>query len=1290
MGIGRADSSTTIGEPSGPRTSPPSVGTIQAREWLSSGRFGVLRRLGQGGMGVVHEAFDRERGHPVALKSLLHFSPDTLYRFKQEFRTLADVHHRNLVRLYELVVAEEDHVFFTMELVRGTDFLTYVQEPEAPREEPAKSSVAVAAAAQAVAEVSRAGDRPTTERPSREPAPADFDRLREAFRQLVEGVMALHAAGKLHRDIKPSNVLVAEDGRVVILDFGVAIDFRKVAGGESPGHEVVGTFRYMAPEQALSDSPTPASDWYSVGVVLYEALTGRTPFSGTAGEVISAKALQDPVPPAECVEGVPPELDSLCRALLDREEDKRPTGLEILRRLGPVRSRRPSPVPAEDSTQPTLLVGRERHLAALREGFERILSGQTVTVRIAGGSGMGKSAIAQHFLDGLVERGEALVLRGRAYERESVPYKAVDSVVDALSRFLVLRKEQGAPIVLPADMGALARVFPVLRRVVRIGEFADSGDANPSVLRRRAFSVLRELLRTLAKQQPLVLFIDDVHWGDGDSAALLLQLVRPPDAPSVLFLMTHREEEAKASSFLRELRDGWPRDAQERDISVGPLDAADAERLALALFDRADEAALSAAREVARESRGSPFLIEELVRSPGSAWGPSGGASGTVLSLGDMVAQRLARLPDESRMLVEVVAVGGRPLPVSVVAQATGTGDSVDKALTDARTRRVLRTGMRDGREVVETSHDRFRETIVAQLSESKLREHHGRLARVLEATPGADPEAVAVHLLGAGETERGGSFAEKAAAQAVKLLAFDQAARLFRLAIETSARGSQTGSLHTRLGEVLGWAGRHEEASRAYITAAEQASGGPRLALERAASAQLIAAGRIDDGVRMLRRVLGGVGVAAPQSPLALRLGMAAYKMRLMLGRLRFKEREASKIPAADLARLDTLHVVSLGLASVDFALSMFMQTRQLLEAMRVGDRTRVLRAATLYFGSYLSNRGGSDHAHDRDVSALIDRLLQEGGKPEEAGFARAMRGLRLFLRGQWREALATLDSAYVDLPGQLAGMQSQAQLYAVYAQLFLGDLAEVRRRTTRILADAEQRGDLFMPVFLTVSNTFMLSLADDEPESARTAIRDAKARWSHGKFLTQDWQVMRSEAEVELYTGAGAAAYARLARDERAVKQSLLLRIQFIRVQTTFVRARAAVASTDGAPELRTVRLAEARKLGRALRRERMKWVEPLAAIVDACVRNAEGDRPGAMAALQHAVSLAIAADMPLYAEAARHQLAGLLEEVDRARALRQDAEDAMRARDIRAPARFASMLVPGTWTVARRALE
>ena len=224
------------------------LSAVRAQEHFpGTSRFRVIRRLGAGGMGVVYEVHDGVRDEVVALKTLLRTGAADFYRLKREFRSLSDVAHPNLVCLYELFV-EDERCFFTMELVKGVSFVDYV----------------------------RGADR----------AQRSDARLVDALRQLIEGVSALHRGGKLHRDIKPSNVLVTPEGRVVILDFGLITELLpQNAGGAE--HVLAGTPAYMSPEEGSGAPPSEASDWYGVGVTLYEALTGAVPFAGSLVDVLA-------------------------------------------------------------------------------------------------------------------------------------------------------------------------------------------------------------------------------------------------------------------------------------------------------------------------------------------------------------------------------------------------------------------------------------------------------------------------------------------------------------------------------------------------------------------------------------------------------------------------------------------------------------------------------------------------------------------------------------------------------------------------------------------------------------------------------------------------------------------------------------------------------------------------------------------------------------------------------------------------------------------------------------------
>src|SRR6266566_4573882 len=275
-------------------------------------------------MGAVYEAYDQERHETVALKTLRWQDPSAIYRLKKEFRVLSDIAHANLASLYELV-ADGDDWFYTMELVDGVEFFDYVR-PERPSQSETR-------------------------------APPDVPRLRAALAQLIKGVVALHRAGIVHRDLKPSNVLVTPAGRVVILDFGLADVVAPPSPLQTREEGLWGTVAYMSPEQ-VEGQRSPASDWYAVGVMLYEALTGRLPFQGSALRVLADKGRQDPPRLSELVPELPQDLVTLCGDLMARDPAARPEDGEILRRTG-VSEHTTSGAEAHEPGRPPSLIGRE-------------------------------------------------------------------------------------------------------------------------------------------------------------------------------------------------------------------------------------------------------------------------------------------------------------------------------------------------------------------------------------------------------------------------------------------------------------------------------------------------------------------------------------------------------------------------------------------------------------------------------------------------------------------------------------------------------------------------------------------------------------------------------------------------------------------------------------------------------------------------------------------------------------------------------------------------------------------
>jgi serine/threonine protein kinase len=754
--------------------------------------YEILRELGRGGMGIVYLARDCKRKQVVALKTLQGMSPAALYRFKQEFRALADLAHPNLVVLHELG-SDGRQWFFTMEFVEGVDFLTYVRSGAgAGTDEPGRPGL-------------------TTQQ---------LQRLRQAFGQLAEGTTALHEAGILHRDIKPRNVLVTPAGRTVLLDFGLAAVLDSEGLHQSTEQHLVGTIAYMSPEQAAAQPLAPATDWYSLGAMLYEALTGRLPFAGSVLQVLRAKAEDEPPSPQQLWPAVPEDLGLLCVELLRRDPAARPSGRIVLQRLGSTPAEAGQPLPSPLSGRSSApLIGRERHLDELAAAFATMKHGATVAVRLHGQSGTGKSTLLRCFLDGLIERGEAVVLQGRCYQQESMPYKALDSLVDALGRYLRRLPAHEVQALLPRDVIPLLRIFPVLQRVegmamsLRTVEIPD-----PHEVRRRAFAALRELLARLGDRKPLVLAIDDLQWGDIDSAVLLGDLLLPPDPPVLLLIGCYRSEDVQTSPFLRyfaELRSRGNWDLDSRELAVEPLSLPETEELARLLLGQEDPALQLHAGAISREAGGNPFFVCELVRHARTRQA-AGPATAECLTLEEVIWDRARSLPEDVRRLLEVVAVAGQPLGQAEAAEAAGLAGAERSALAALRAARLIRAVGAAAQDDIETYHDRIRETIVNRLPVDVLREHHARLALTLERSSQTEPEVLAFHFLGAGESGRACAYYAVAAEQASGALAFDRAAKLYRLALELGNEpGPEERRLRRKLGDALASAGGGAAAAR-------------------------------------------------------------------------------------------------------------------------------------------------------------------------------------------------------------------------------------------------------------------------------------------------------------------------------------------------------------------------------------------------------------------------------------------------------------------------------------------
>jgi hypothetical protein len=1219
----------------------------------ATARFELHEYLGSGSFGVVWSVHDRERDARVALKWLRDGDAAMIARFKREFRALSGLGHPNLVEFRDLL-AVDDAWFFTMELVDGVDLLTW----------------------------------------TRPGGVLHLGRLRSAFEQLAAGLSALHGAAMLHRDIKPSNVLVTREGRVVLLDFGLVTEIGEDGVAQTVGGRVVGTPGYMSPEQAAGKQVTPASDWYAVGAILYQVLAGALPFDGLSHEVLARKQSEDPPPPNDGAPAggplLPEALPALCMDLLARNPSRRPVGAAFLERLrAAVTPEDDAPAPASGIPAAAVatagFVGRDPHLAALGDALSAVRSGKTVVALVPGRSGMGKSALVRAFVD-RVRRDDpgAVVLEGRCYEREDVPYKALDSLADALCRHLQRLPTVARAEILPRDFPLLAKLFPVFLQVEGATAKKVRGVADVVQERQRAFRALRELLQRMGDRSPLVLCIDDLQWGDVDSEPLLLSALRGPDAPVLLFVAAYRSEDGEAPLVRALMAIAEGDGVERREVPVGELSPEAARELARLLVGaRGEEAAGEAfAADLARESSGSPLFLRQL-----AALGRDGGKIG----LSEAVLKRVEALAPGARRLLEVMAVSGRPLSLAVAAVAAGVAHDRDAVVSALRRESLVRSRPSEAKDEIEVYHDRIREVVTASLPPQDLRARHKALADALANSGDHDAEARAVHLLGAGERELASSFAQKAAERAERSLAFDRAARMWALALDLEdddGPTKQTAKL--RLAEALACAGRGREAADHFLAVAERAVGSDALELRRRAAEQLLFTGHLDLGLRVIEDILAVMGMRARQSRLRTVLSLVFRRVVLRLRGLRFTERRADQVSRDDLVRIDACFSLARGLGIVDPVRGAEFQTRSLLLALAAGDAVRIAQAIALE-GAYRAAEGvGAKAVVERLVARSTD-LAQRTGDAQARGLTALMRGIGQSLLGEMRQAVASCDAAYAELREKCVNVTwelDNAAFFACFSLFVLGDLRELERRVPVLVAEARARGDLYGEVIVRAQVGWLLHLAKDDLPRAHADLDIIEERWSRERFLVQHaWKTI-NEVELALYQEDAAEAL-RVAEDAvPKFRASLLMRVSTMRVRLGNAHGRALLASAKAASgQAREHLLRQAEAKGKAVLREKLPLARGYALLVLAGVAHLRGDA-AASAATELALAEFDARGMVLYASAARL----LLSEVKAARGAREPAEtlrtEALRVLEeqgVRRPLAVARMYAPSLMGLA-----
>jgi hypothetical protein len=280
----------------------------------------------------------------------------------------------------------------------------------------------------------------------------------------------------------------------------------------------------------------------------------------------------------------------------------------------------------------------------------------------------------------------------------------------------------------------------------------------------------------------------------------------------------------------------------------------------------------------------------------------------------------------------------------------------------------------------------------------------------------------------------------------------------------------------------------------------------------------------------------------------------------------------------------------------------------------------------------------------------------------------------------GEWKQALALSEEALAMLRDQCVGVTwelNMAQNLVIWALMYLGELGELSRRLPLLLASARSSGNLYIVTELcTRSNYFWL--AADQPDEGERITIESIERWSHNGFHRQHYSGMVARIQTALYRGDAAAAWGLLGQLELVLRRSHLTRVQTIRIESHYLRARSALAMAAQHGS-RDRFLSLARAAARRIASERMRWSDPIALLIEASIAHLEGRTPLAVRHFHDAAVRFDGADMKLYAAVVGRRIGQLRDDAP-ARELKRQAEDWMAAQGIKNPAAMTRTLAPG----------
>jgi tetratricopeptide (TPR) repeat protein len=745
---------------------------------LLNNRYRLQDQLGEGGAGVIFKAEDEQLNRIVAIKLLTgdsHLAGDKLERFRTEARSVARLNHPNIITLYDYE-EEQGRPYLVIEYIPGQD-LWELDGRYAPNLMPFEESLPI-----------------------------------------VDGILAAleysHAHHVIHRDLKPENVMITPDKQVKVMDFGLA----RIEGQSRLTQEglVAGTAAYLAPELALGEPGDHRVDLYAIGIILYELTTGRRPFSGDDPLTVISQHIHAPVvPPQRYNAAIPNDLqDIMLKLLAKRPEERYALAEQVRKELAPILTRlktggidQVEPVTAErasaslSATQTLLdriargkLIGRESELQKLKNQWDMVRLGESQVeplVLISGEAGIGKTRLLREFqvYTGLRD---GYVLHGVAQEQDAgVPYAVFATILRNYIREQpaeVLRSQMSGFIA-----GEVVKLAPQLAE--KIGHVQPNPALEPAAERERLLQQITYLLLNIARSQPTLLLIDDLHFTDPGSLDILEILLRRAAGSSLMVAAAYRDVALSYSHPVNRMVTSLEAEALASRIPLRRLPQPAVKQLLEALLG--DTVSRKFVKAIYDATEGNPLFVEELIKSlvvdgqirlRDGHWEQQNTSLMPIPgSIKAVLGKRLDRIKKETLELLRLAAVIGRNFSLDMLVEASPLKDeAIQWAIEEALSAQLIevvkisdppnRPASSDIVVYYQFQHALIRETLYEELRPLRQRQLHRRVAAAMEklakTIPIQNPAVLARHLIDSAQDERAVPYLREAGERAYQFYA--------------------------------------------------------------------------------------------------------------------------------------------------------------------------------------------------------------------------------------------------------------------------------------------------------------------------------------------------------------------------------------------------------------------------------------------------------------------------------------------------------------------------------------